>query len=178
MKHCQRDYDPVTIWSLVELETIFQVTVWLYDQGPCDCVLPKCLKQTISNHGYVPASRSSTQQSFLGWEPLDLWSAWLEESNLPITIKRLLSLNKNIKASFARLCFLRDRGSHGFLRTARVTRGRGYRFSEDVLKASNQILPFPWNHLMAADVGPSPLKGWPVQEKSSQSRPLVEGLHR
>lgn len=65
-------------------------------------------------------------------------------SNLSVAIKRLHSLNVNVKASFVRLCLL---GTEDPV-TAKVTRGRGYQFSEDVLKVSNQILLFPWDHLM------------------------------
>lgn len=77
-------------------------------------------------------------------------------SHLPVAIKRLHSLNEKEKASFARLCFSRYSSSHGFPKTAKVSQGRGYQLSEGILKGSNQILLFPWNHLMVADVGPNP----------------------
>lgn len=107
---------------------------------------------TMDTHQLHTAKLSRLRTSWLcglhGWKS--------SSSNLPVAIKRLYSLKENVKASFAKLCFSRDGGSHGFPKTAKVTRERGYRFSEDVLKVSNQILLFPWDHLMAADVGPSP----------------------
>lgn len=49
--------------------------------------------------------------------------------NLPVAIQSLPSFSENMKTSFVRLCFPRDRECHGF--TVTESWRRGYQFSED-----------------------------------------------
>lgn len=52
--------------------------------------------------------------------------------NLPVTIKRLQSLQGVHDGSFARPCFPREREFYDFSKTAKVTWGESYQFSEDI----------------------------------------------
>lgn len=117
------------------------MTVWLYDQYLCDCVLQKCLKQTISDYGYIPAS--CTQQNSLDWEPPGFVVICMAGRTVRAICR---SLNEHVKTSFARLFFSRDREFHGFPKTAKVTRGKR--------------LPVLWRCLQNVQPNPAISLGW------------------
>lgn len=58
-------------------------------------------------------------------------------SNLFVFVKSLYFFNENMKISFVRFCFLRDREFYGFLKIIKVIWGRGYYFFVDVMNGFN-----------------------------------------
>lgn len=119
----------------------FQGKIWLSDQ---DLWL---VFKSASNRPFLTLDKSqlpaATQSK--AQRVRTQWVCWVHGwknklSNLPVAIKRLLFVNENMKTSFARLCFPKDKEFHGFLKIAKVTQGKGYQFSEDVLNVSNPNL--------------------------------------